>query len=541
MNTIITIEQAGPDQVTVDAALELFLATPSVQEEISNGAKLLKFRVSESAKSDRSPGNFDTYKAVFYNYEKNYAINATGKISAPEKFQLQRSALQPLPTASELNEALRLASNDPGIQSAIAKSRSRLFPGMPGIISENLEDGSTMRRLPLVLHPTSGHNISEVLAVDLADGKLTRGVATHEPRAEFLHDRIIPIPHIPFPFPVDRDNQDHVWFTIKDADTNAEIWKMLIVRPGASSGLNGSGLELRYVNYKGKRVLYRAHAPIWNVLYENRIQEYRDWTNQESGFDASGTFFKDASGNDLQHFILCNEEPKTVFDTGSDGSFTGVAFFKNPDGSWTISTMMSAGWYRYYMAYTFYNDGTIKPRIGFTTNGTNPYAGIPHYHNCYFRFDFDIESAGNNLITKEQTLIFWDPVTHQFKINTTKTPILYETKINRLGITNYLVQNKSSNAGYRILPATNDGTAIGDPYNFSKGDAWAVSYKENEIDDGVPQLSKPADAQIDKFVNGETIDGKDVVFWYGVHFTHDPLHTSGEKDFGPTLHVEGNW
>ena len=34
------------------------------------------------------------------------------------------------------------------------------------------------------------------------------------------------------------------------------LWRFLAVRPAASSGTNGSGIELRYVDYKGKRVLY---------------------------------------------------------------------------------------------------------------------------------------------------------------------------------------------------------------------------------------------------------------------------------------------
>jgi hypothetical protein len=45
--------------------------------------------------------------------------------------------------------------------------------------------------------------------------------------------------------------------------------KFLVVRPAASSGTRGSGVELRFVDYKGKRVLYRAHVPILNVKYDD--------------------------------------------------------------------------------------------------------------------------------------------------------------------------------------------------------------------------------------------------------------------------------
>jgi hypothetical protein len=61
----------------------------------------------------------------------------------------------------------------------------------------------------------------------------------------------------------------------------------------------------------------------------------------------------------------------------------------------------------------------------------------------------------------------------------------------------------------------------------------ALLYHENEMDDGVPQLSYSADVQLDKFVTGEPVAGKDVVLWYAVHLTHEPLYTTGEKNLIP--------
>jgi Copper amine oxidase, enzyme domain len=542
MKTTIALEAAGPGPAMLADVREKLLASSALKTELAKGAKLLSFQVTESHKQNRTPGPFDSLKAVLYNYQDNYAIHATAKLGAPDKVQLRRSALQPLPTATELATAMQLAAANPNIREAIDTGRAQLFPGMPGIMAVTQPNGSTKRKVPLVLQPAARHDIPEILAVDLQDGSLVRGVATQPARAEFFQERILPVPKAALSFPtINANSTEQVWFTIIDADSHQTLWKMLVVRPAASSGLNGSGLELRYVDYKGRRVLHRAHTPIWNVIYENRVQEYRDWNNQESGFDAKGTFFKDAQGNTLENFILCDSEPKTVFETGEDGSFTGVAFFQNPDGSWTLSTVMTAGWYRYYMAYTFFDDGTIKPRIGFTTNGTNPYAGISHYHNCYFRFDFDIDNAGNNTISTDQASTHWDTTSQAFVVSHTKTPLSFETRLNRQPLATYLVENNASKRGYRVVPGNDDGTAATDTYNFSKGDIWALLYHDNEMDDGVPQLSYPADAQLDKFVTGEPIAGKDVVLWYAVHFTHDPLHTTGEKDFGPTLQTVGRW
>src|SRR5205085_11357759 len=45
------------------------------------------------------------------------------------------------------------------------------------------------------------------------------------------------------------------------------LWDLVVVRPSASSGSVGSGVELRNVDYQRVRALYRAHVPIVNVAY----------------------------------------------------------------------------------------------------------------------------------------------------------------------------------------------------------------------------------------------------------------------------------
>ncbi len=69
-----------------------------------------------------------------------------------------------------------------------------------------------------------------------------------------------------------------------------QLWRFLAVRPAASSGTNGSGIELRFVGYRGKRVLYRAHVPILNVKYDNdACGPFRDWQNEKGMIQASGS------------------------------------------------------------------------------------------------------------------------------------------------------------------------------------------------------------------------------------------------------------
>jgi hypothetical protein len=105
------------------------------------------------------------------------------------------------------------------------------------------------------------------------------------------------------------------------------LWRFLAVRLGASSGTNGSGIELRYVDYRGKRVLYHAHVPILNVEYGADGQAircgptYRDWQNAETPFEANGTAVEPG-------FLLCLQPARTIIDNNTDaGNFAGVAIY----------------------------------------------------------------------------------------------------------------------------------------------------------------------------------------------------------------------
>jgi hypothetical protein len=81
---------------------------------------------------------------------------------------------------------------------------------------------------------------------------------------------------------------------------------------------------------------------------------------------------------------------------------------------------------------------------------------------------------------------------------------------------------EGSGEGYDIIPGSDDGIATASPdWPFPRGDVWILRYKSTELDDGVVAVGPPYEANLDGFTNGESIYGKDVVVWYGAHFTHD--------------------
>jgi hypothetical protein len=78
------------------------------------------------------------------------------------------------------------------------------------------------------------------------------------------------------------------------------------------------------------------------------------------------------------------------------------------------------------------------------------------------------------------------------------------------------VKNEQTGRGYIINPGPSDGTAD----SFGKGDIWFLRNRPNQFDDGVQAIGPPYEAQIDTFVNHERIKNRDIVVWYGAHFTH---------------------
>ena len=115
----------------------------------------------------------------------------------------------------------------------------------------------------------------------------------------------------------ERGTAGQAWVTVSRGRT--VLWRFLAVRPAASSGRDGSGLELRYVDYRGRRVLHQAHVPILNVRYDrDACGPYRDWQWQEGTIQATGR-------NVAPGFRLCSAPAKTIMQSGSDtGNYLGV-------------------------------------------------------------------------------------------------------------------------------------------------------------------------------------------------------------------------
>jgi len=296
------------------------------------------------------------------------------------------------------------------------------------------------------------------------------------------------------------------------------VWSFWWIPPDLSSGINGSGLELRHVYYKHHLVLSRAHVPILNVKYSpggcgGADLCYRDWAKEYAPFEANNVLKPGYAEPTTTPTTVC-EHP------GYDqGTFSGVAAERGPH-QLILTTQMEAGWYRYIQQWVFHKDGTINPLFKFSA--VNSYCvSKAHVHHAYWRLDFDIDGSPDDVVEEYNNPPLSPGGPHWYR--KTEGNRLRDSTRNR----KWRVRDKETGRKFEIIPSPHDGTAAGDP--FAVADVWVLRYHPNEIDDGATTCQ----TQLNNYINGENVDGQDIVLWYAAHV----LHPGGARCdvAGPTL------
>jgi hypothetical protein len=520
----VKVERFGPAPPLVKRAGQQLLRHAAVREALgASRHRLLAVRLLDPPRKTRQAKEPSRVRATIYDYGRDRTIVAEADLGELEKVQVTESARQPLASPDEFEAAVAVVKNDPKLGKAISSGKLVPYPPMPPLVHTELPEGNFERTVTVGLLPPGGGRAHEIVGVNLARREVTRfdGGA---PARSLAAAGICGVPVASDQPTARRGAAGQAWVTVRRGRT--VLWKFLVVRPAASSGRDGSGVELRYVDYRGRRVLHQAHVPILNVRYDrDACGPYRDWQWQEGMIQARGRTV--APG-----IRLCSTPAQTIMQSHTDtGSFLGVGIYVAGQEVVLVSEL-EAGWYRYVSEWRLHADGTIRPRFGFGATSSSCVCQ-KHHHHVYWRLDFDIGTAAKNRVRE-----FNDPPVNADAPHW--LPIRFETKRLRSAgqKRRWRVENAAGKA-YAILPGANDRTAKGDPY--AKGDFWVLRYRPGQIDD-YPITS--TEAELDKLMNRESVFDQDVVVWYGAHFTHDVRgddHHSGVGHvIGPDL-VPVNW
>jgi hypothetical protein len=453
-----------------------------------------------------------SYLAKYYDYENNCCLIVKGKLGQRNPTEIVESKQQPLPNKEEFEDAVGILSqSEPNIGESIQNDILKPYRPMPPLFIKETPDGDIERTLCVGLRSTdsNSNNTSkyqhDIMAINMINKVVTR-FDNRAPANSRAEESICGSPYAAQPT-ANRGTPGSAKLTVTQGNTL--LWDFIVTRPAASSGTNGSGIELQYVNYKGKRVLHRANVPILNVQYDqDACGPYRDWQYEESMIEADGD-------DVVPGFRICPTPAKTILDSGSDqGNFLGVAVYVDGlEEEVVLVSEMEAGWYRYISQWRLHANGTIKPRFGFSAVN-NSCVCNPHHHHVYWRLNFDVGDTKKNIVEEYNN----PPITGQSNWHI----IRYETKRLRNPSSNrkWRIQNQQTGKGYMINPGANDGITD----SFGKGDIWFLKNRPNQFDDGVEAIGPPYEAQIDNFVNHELIKNKDTVIWYAAHFTHIATH-----------------
>lgn len=197
-----------------------------------------------------------------------------------------------------------------------------------------------------------------------------------------------------------------------------------------------------------------------------------------------------------------------------DFNFFGVRFL-------TLESYFRIGAYRLRQRWTFHPNGTILPRLysaGLQCNDD-------HRHHAYWRFDFDVNDAGNDAAYEYNSTtpdIGFGPGWHKkwSEISRNKNPAT-----GRL----WAVMDKRQGNGYFVIPDPNDGVAD----SFSRRDVWLMRYHGSEDRHG--NQGSASDDGLDAYLNFENLGASDVVIWYCGHLSHhvhdgaDEWHAVGPR------------
>lgn len=454
------------------------------------------------------------YNLHVYDYSDDQMFEIIGPMNRSTSPQIKSSREDIPATPEEIQSAIQILNEDPEMGPLVREGGTQTYEPMPATTWMNLRAGGnrSTRLINVGVRSANGAVKNEIVGVDLLTKKVVH-FPNRAPDNSLAAEQVCGLPdaHQATTAKGTRGSAN-----IEVKRDNRVIWKFTVVRPAASSGRYGSGLEIRDLFYKGVKVLTRAHTPILNVQYEaNRCGPFRDWAYSENPFQAVGT-------DRAPGIRVTTTPPQTIFDTQNDrGSFRGVAIYPTEDRI-TLTTEMSAGWYRYVSRFELYNDGTIRPIFQFSAV-ENSCVCYTHNHHVYWRFDFDVNGTKNIAEVSNGSA---------FRVLNTEV-----AQVKSANNQSWRIRNRTTNQAYSIIPSANDGVAD----NYGLADVWMLRFASNQVDDASVRTSTRAG--LNAFLSGASLVNQDLVMWYAGHFVHshtDPDAEARPHQVGPTL-IPSGW
>jgi hypothetical protein len=205
-----------------------------------------------------------SYLSRYYDYDNNCCITIKGKLGQRNPTEIVESKEQPLPNNEEFDEAIRIITeSENDLAHAMQNKTSKPYRPMPPLFIKETAAGDTERTICVGLRQigssigsntsstTTNNNNSkyprhEIIAVNMINKSVIR-FDNRAPENSRADESICGSPGTDQET-ADRGTPGSAKVTVTQDGTL--LWDFVVTRPAASSGTNGSGIELQYVNYK---------------------------------------------------------------------------------------------------------------------------------------------------------------------------------------------------------------------------------------------------------------------------------------------------
>jgi hypothetical protein len=251
----VKVEPFGPDQRAFDRIERDVRRHPAARELLGGGnRRLLAVEPLEPARRSTRPRPWDRYRATWYDYDENRAIVVEGRLGEPGRETVTEKATQPVPSPEEFEAAVAVVAQDPELGPAVRDGKLQPYRAMPPLVNEELPDGRVERTLTVGLLPADGAAGArhEIVGVNMIRRQVER-YQNGAPAGARAAEQLCGAPSAN-QSTTDRDVPGQAKITVLKGSTR--LWSLVAVRPSASSGTDGSGVELRSVYYRGKPVMH---------------------------------------------------------------------------------------------------------------------------------------------------------------------------------------------------------------------------------------------------------------------------------------------
>lgn len=303
------------------------------------------------------------------------------------------------------------------------------------------------------------------------------------------------------------------------------------------------GIVLHDITYTApgqpaRMVLAQANLAQVHVPYDDNGARFHDL----SDYGLGGGNLNDLTPGDCPNGTLIRDGTKDVLCQQIQAAGYGYKYYATQQQSYALNlfSVSHIGQYNYIPELHFYDNGVIEFGVGATgqlqrfgtnsvygwpMNSGNTSYGISHMHNYYWRLDFDINGTPNDDQVEE---IEFTPNGTRDLITIGRTPFTTEAarSVSPLTFRSWRVRDTAVNNadGHAIsyhLEAEPQHLYHGPSYEpFTQNELYLTVNKTCEKFVSHNPTTGGCGGDVSAFVNGESLNGADLVVWYGLSFHH---------------------